>query len=81
MARSCGLVIEGRVSPRRYQRKPVHTDTQEKEKMFLSASITKGWCTVAFVIHIAGYFSSAYFIPIEHQTVKMKNTFTRESDS
>lgn len=39
--RSCGLVIEVRVSPRRYQTKPVHTNSQEKEKMFLTASITK----------------------------------------
>lgn len=47
--RSCGLVIEVKVSPGRYQRKSVHTNTQEKEKMFLTAS--RIWTTKATVHH------------------------------
>lgn len=41
----------------------------------------QGWCAVAFAIHLAGHFSRAYSMQIRNQTEKMKNTFTRESDS
>lgn len=58
-----------------------HKHPRKRKKNVLDCIHHQGWCMVAFVIYIAGHFSCVCFIQIRHQTVKMKNSFTRETDS